>query len=1306
VGSVAAAVSATPTVTGPDAATGDVPAAGAPMSVAGGQELALERRVAHLERELLIRDREERAARREMARVTEQLMRHSRAARTQLERARAEGAAALDAASESAGAELQAQLQAERERGGAAVEAARVQAAATIAAAREELRVERERAGGLQEEANQLRNVLAAATAEARELSAERSEQDSLLQQLRGELDRAEDERQAARAQLESALRERARERAEHSARARRLEQSVSALSVGLSQTRDDIARAAGSRAWRLGHLITRTLSRIARRPVRTKGALVAALARIDRVQSAVRSESVPGALGAAGTVAAIGPGAAPGEVAAGAPAAQIGPGPLVLTPDPPAPQLRLSPAQERELERRRTLLAANLRERLGPPPERERWPSVSAIVPTRDGLGHLRRLFAGLTAHTRYPELEVVVVDNASSDGTLDYLESLQTPFPVHVVANEENLSYAQANARGVERASGELLLFLNNDIEPFEPGWLKELVAALESEGVGAVGATLLHPEDLDGLGSEVPDGLGSKVPHEPRSDDPEVPPAEAPEGSRSQNGEPPVPEPLVQHRTIRFRWQDGMVKGFNDGDGEGLWEGAFGSELRAPAVTAACMLIAREHFERVGGFGAGYRYGTEDVDLGLKLLVSGAESAGVGRAVLFHRESSSQNRASRDFRRLNRLENRRLFLECWGPQTLREYRLARLRSDPFWTDGSGAHVAITLTSLDVADGWGDWYSGHEIGDALEAIGWRVTYVERKGDHWYELPEDLDYVLSLMDPFDLRRVPEHVSTIAWIRNWTERWLERPWFERADVLLASSQGSAELIEARTGRRTIRFPLAVNPARFHPRPAEERFVCDYAFTGNWWGKDRDIQRALAPREGERLTVYGKDWEQVAELAPYARGELPYQELALLYPSAKLVLDDTQGPTLPYGAVNARVFDALAAGTLVVTNCESGVRELFDEEFPVWSSREDLRAALDELLGDDARRAALTARYRETVLTRHTYAHRAAQLREILLEHEQRLSFCLKIGAPNRAVAPTWGDLHFAESLARELRRRGHRTLIQTLDEWEDEAGLTYDVVVHLKGLSRFHPKPGQFNVLWSISHPAELTGEECDGYDLIAVASPLFAERLRERTGTPVVVLEQAADPWVMRPDPTPELAHELVYVANSRNVLRPIARDLLPTERDLAIWGTRWEGLIDTSRVIAEHLPNDELHRVYSSAGIVLNDHWDDMREYGYISNRIYDALACGALVLSDDVPGLHERFGDAVAVYRDAEELRELVERLLADPAERRRRAERGREVVLGEHTFAHRVTQLLEVVQERVREPMHARRLRAAA
>jgi spore maturation protein CgeB len=112
---------------------------------------------------------------------------------------------------------------------------------------------------------------------------------------------------------------------------------------------------------------------------------------------------------------------------------------------------------------------------------------------------------------------------------------------------------------------------------------------------------------------------------------------------------------------------------------------------------------------------------------------------------------------------------------------------------------------------------------------------------------------------------------------------------------------------------------------------------------------------------------------------------------------------------------------------------------------------------------------------------------------------------------------------------------------------------------------------------------------------------------------------------------------------------------------------------------LIPDSYVVAEHVPNDALRHVYSSAAIVLCDHWDDMREHGYVSNRIYDALACGAFVLSDEVLGLRERFGDAVPTYGSKEELHEMIERFLRDPDERQRRATLGRALVLESHTFA---------------------------
>ncbi len=859
-----------------------------------------------------------------------------------------------------------------------------------------------------------------------------------------------------------------------------------------------------------------------------------------------------------------------------------------------------------------------------------------------------MQRLVDGLVERTRYDRLELVVVDNASTDGTQDWLTELEAPFPVRMEANESNRSFSEACNQGAGVAAGQLLLFANNDVEPIEPGWLHELVAAQQA-GTTVVGATLLHADVTD---------------------------VRAPSGW------------IVQHAGIRFRRDGNALRAYNAGDGDDAFGQHFGVERSQPSTTAACLLLPRVIFEAAGGFPVGYRYGTEDVDFGLQLRRMGHEIRVSGRSMLLHRESSSQKAAGREFMRLNRLGNRALFAQRWSASLRREVRLDRLRGARAWTD-EPPHAAITLTSLAQSDGWGDWYTAHELGDALVQKGWQITYAERKDDHWYDLPADLDYLITLMDPFDARRVPTDVVTVAWIRNWTERWLERPWFNRIDLLLVSSGISGDLIAARTGRPSIPFPLATNPARFFPPPRNVREL-DYVFTGNRWGVERDIERALRPRDGEQVAIYGRGWED-SPLAPFANGTAAYEELRKVYGWAKLVIDDTAAPTLPIGAVNARVFDALACGAPVITNCGSGVRELFDTEFPVWSSQASLRAQLDALLEDGDRRRELGRRYRRTVLNHHTYAHRADRLVEILEESEQKLSFAIKIGAPTWEAAARWGDLHFATALQRELQRRGHRSLIQVLAEWEDPAGLSCDVAIVLRGLSRHSPKPGQLNVLWNISHPEDLGGAECDGYDLVFVASPGFAADLSQRTSTPVVLLEQATDPRVFHPEPTELHRRDLVFVGNSRFVRRKVLADLLPTKHDLAVFGSNWNGLIEDGLVVAEWVASDEVRQVYSSAGIVLNDHWEDMRAHGFISNRVYDAVACGAVVISDRVAGLEEHFGDAVVTYDTPEELHAHVERLLADPEERRRRSAEGRFKVLAEHTFAHRVDVLLAAIAD---------------
>jgi GT2 family glycosyltransferase len=322
---------------------------------------------------------------------------------------------------------------------------------------------------------------------------------------------------------------------------------------------------------------------------------------------------------------------------------------------------------------------------------------------------------------------------------------------------------------------------------------------------------------------------------------------------------------------------------------------------------------------------------------------------------------------------------------------------------------------------------------------------------------------------------------------------------------------------------------------------------------------------------------------------------------------------------------------------------------------------------------------------------------------AAAVRDAVRDWALARRFAVRIGPPSHEAAPQWGDTWFGHVVQRELERAGHPAKVVILPEWTGAADIRSDATLHVFGLSQAPTRPGQVNLLWQISHPDLASPDLYDRYDRAFVASSPFAVRMARRAHTPVAALHQATDPGRFHPaDGGP--AHELLFVANSRNVRRQILDDLLPTEHELAVYGAGWTPrLLDPRYLAGTSIPNHELHRYYAAAAIVLSDHWSDMRDEGFIANRLYDALASGGFVISDDVEGIEAEFDGAVVTYRTRNELRELVDRWLADPDGRRERAERGRRAVLDRHTFAHRVAEILAAARPlldarpaRVREP----------
>lgn len=140
--------------------------------------------------------------------------------------------------------------------------------------------------------------------------------------------------------------------------------------------------------------------------------------------------------------------------------------------------------------------LAPNYNRVIWPMPEPA--PLVSVIIPTRDRTELLASCVDGLLNRTKYPAIEVLIVDNDSTSAEAQaYFSRIQADRRVRVIAVPGPFNYSELNNRAAAEARGEVLLLLNNDIKVIDGGWLRELVSHAMRHDVGAVGAKLLYAD-----------------------------------------------------------------------------------------------------------------------------------------------------------------------------------------------------------------------------------------------------------------------------------------------------------------------------------------------------------------------------------------------------------------------------------------------------------------------------------------------------------------------------------------------------------------------------------------------------------------------------------------------------------------------------------------------------------------------------------------------------------------------------------------------------------------------------------------
>lgn len=225
----------------------------------------------------------------------------------------------------------------------------------------------------------------------------------------------------------------------------------------------------------------------------------------------------------------------------------------------------------------------------------------VSIIIPTKDLADSLDVCLKSIFTHTTYPNYEVIVVDNNSSEAKTAKCFSnwkKKEPQRFRTIPYHVPFNYSQINNYAVSQTQGEYLLFLNNDIEVITKGWVTAMVEQSQRKSIGAVGSLLLYPDDtIQHAGVVV--GLGGVAGH--------------------------------SHKHLHISQPGYMFQVV--------------SINNYSAVTGACMMCRREVFEEVQGFEEYLAIAFNDVDFCLKIATAGYNNIYLPHVVLYHYESKSR-------------------------------------------------------------------------------------------------------------------------------------------------------------------------------------------------------------------------------------------------------------------------------------------------------------------------------------------------------------------------------------------------------------------------------------------------------------------------------------------------------------------------------------------------------------------------------------------------------------------------------------------------------------------------------------
>ncbi len=254
--------------------------------------------------------------------------------------------------------------------------------------------------------------------------------------------------------------------------------------------------------------------------------------------------------------------------------------------------------------------------------------PRISVIIPSKDHPEVLKTCLSSLLEKTEYHDrdkLEIIVVDNGSSPDKKAGYEQLSETYGFTYIYDPQPFNYSRMNNIGIDRASGDIILLLNDDTEIISGDWLMKMAGYAVRPEVGAVGAKLLY------AGTD-----------------------------------------LIQHAgvTLLAVGPSHKILALPDGDDHYFGRNLLDHDMLA--VTGACLMVSADKLRKVSGLNEELKVAYNDIDLCLKLYENGYRSVQCNGAVLYHYESLTRGQDTGDGEKYTRLLAEKEKLYSYHPWT----------------------------------------------------------------------------------------------------------------------------------------------------------------------------------------------------------------------------------------------------------------------------------------------------------------------------------------------------------------------------------------------------------------------------------------------------------------------------------------------------------------------------------------------------------------------------------------------------------------------------------------------------------